>query len=274
MKKNTYEEPTLEKKTIKFFPIFFSVFFIFMIFSAFFRIKNYYEENNKTKDVLNTVSDISNLTEIPKTNNNSKENESLIKKEYTIDFKALRKINSDIVGYLIVPGTDISQTVVKGSDNDFYLHHNFYKQYDIAGWVFADYENKMDGTDQNIIIYGHNMKTGTMFGTLKKVLTQEWYNNSEYKYITYIDEKGTHQYEVFSVYIVESEDYYRKIKFSGMEYQKFIKDVTARSIRKFNTLVSSNDNILTLSTCHTDNRYRVVVHAKKIVTNNITGDEK
>ena len=59
---------------------------------------------------------------------------------------------------------------MKGNDNSFYLNHNFEKKWNVAGWVFADYRNRFDETDKNIIIYGHNGKDGSLFGTLENVL--------------------------------------------------------------------------------------------------------
>lgn len=257
------EEPTLKKKKkTKFYPIIFLIVFVMILLYSAYNIFKYLGENKQTDEAIKKVQDIVKIEE--NTSEKSTNNGSLIK-EYDIDFQKLKQINSDVVGYLIVPGTDISQTVVKGTDNDYYLHHNFYKQYDVAGWIFADFEDKMDGTDKNIVIYGHNMKTGTMFGTLKNVLTDEWFSNIDNKYITFINENENSLYEIFSIYTVESEDYYRSVNFNKIEFNGFIQKIVARSIYKYDVDVNENDKILTLSTCHTNNKYRVVVHAKKIL---------
>ena len=87
--------------------------------------------------------------------------------KFNIDFESLKKKNSDTVAYIKVNNTKIDYVVVKGKDNDYYLHHNFNKKWNVAGWVFADYHNKFDESDKNIVIYGHNMKNGSMFGTEK-----------------------------------------------------------------------------------------------------------
>ena len=87
----------------------------------------------------------------------------------------------------------------------FYLKHSFDKSNNSAGWIFADYRNKFDGTDKNIIIYGHNMKDNSMFGRLKSVISEDWYNNEDNKYITLITENEIQIYEVFSVYQIEKE---------------------------------------------------------------------
>ena len=128
-----------------------------------------------------------------------------------------------------------------------------------------DYKNKLDLTDKNIVIYGHNRKDGSMFGIMKNILKEEWYSYSENHTIQFITEKGEEKYQVFSVYKIEKEDYYIKTNFStDKEFKDFIKTIKSRSIKDFNTELTENEQILTLSTCANDNKYRVVLHAKKI----------
>ena len=184
--------------------------------------------------------------------------------EYKIDFKSLKEKNPDTVGYLKVNGTDISQVVVKGTNNDYYLWHNFEKQTNSAGWIFADYHNKFDGTDKNIIIYGHNMRNGTMFASLKNVLKKEWYENKDNRFITFITEEGEYTYEIFSVYEIEAEDYYMKTQFSDGDFYKYLNTMEKRSKYKFDVELTDEDQVLTLSTCGQSNLNRVILHAKRI----------
>ena len=69
--------------------------------------------------------------------------------------------------------------VVRSTNNSFYLNHSFDKSKNLAGWIFADYKNKFDNTDKNIVIYGHNMRDDSMFGSLKNILNSDWYDNEE-----------------------------------------------------------------------------------------------
>ena len=185
--------------------------------------------------------------------------------KYVVDFEKLKEKNSDIVAWLKVKGTNIETTVVKSTNNDYYLTHNFNKEYNSAGWIFADYKNKVDGTDKNLVIYGHNMRDDSMFGSLKWVINEDWYNNEDNKYITLITENETQVYEVFSVYQIEKEDYYIQTNFNTeKEFNTFAQTIKKRSKKDFNVDVNENDNILTLSTCANNNKYRVVLHAKKI----------
>lgn len=185
--------------------------------------------------------------------------------KYVVDFEKLKEKNSDIVAWLKVKGTNIETTVVKSTNNDYYLTHNFNKEYNSAGWIFADYKNKVDGTDKNLVIYGHNMRDNSMFGSLKWVINEDWYNNEDNKYITLITENETQVYEVFSVYQIEKEDYYIQTNFdTEKEFNTFAQTIKKRSKKDFNVDVNKEDTILTLSTCANNNKYRVVLHAKKI----------
>lgn len=83
--------------------------------------------------------------------------------EKTIDFAELRKINEDIVAWIQISGIGVDYPVVQGEDNEYYLHHTFRKEANKAGSIFLDYRNRADFTEQRVIIYGHNMKDGSMF---------------------------------------------------------------------------------------------------------------
>jgi sortase B len=187
------------------------------------------------------------------------------KKEYTVDFGKLKEQNNEAIAWLKVNNTNIEYPVVKTENNSFYLNHSFDKSKNLAGWIFADYRNKFDGTDKNIVIYGHNMRDGSMFGSMKNILKSDWYNNDENTNIILNTEKESCVYKVFSIYKIENEDYYIRTEFNNdNEFEEFIKTIKKRSIKEFDIDISKNDNILTLSTCANNNKYRVVLHAKKI----------
>ena len=184
--------------------------------------------------------------------------------EYKVDFEKLKEINNQIVAYLKVKGTKIEYAVVQAKDNNYYLRRNLDKKYNVGGSIFMDYKNKLDGTDKNIVIYGHNMKNDSMFGTLKNILKEEWYNNEENYIVNLATEKEEQKYKVFSVYQVKNEDYYIDTGFIGNEFEKFVKTQKKRSIKDFGIEVDEQDNILTLSTCADNDAYRIVLHAKQI----------
>ena len=187
------------------------------------------------------------------------------KEEYIIDFKSLKNINPDTIAYINVNNTNINYIVVKCQDNKYYLSHNFEKKKNLAGWIFMDYHNKLDDNDRNIIIYGHNMKDGSMFDSLKNTLTKEWYQNEDNHIITLVTEENTYRYQVFSNYDIITEDYYINTIFSNdEEFFNFINTLQKRSIYDYKVNLTKEDRILTLSSCLGDGRKRVVLHAKLI----------
>ncbi len=124
--------------------------------------------------------------------------------EKTIDFAELRKINEDIVAWIQIPGIGVDYPVVQGEDNEYYLHHTFRKEANKAGSIFLDYRNRADFTDQRVIIYGHNMKDGSMFSNLKKYQDDVFRKESRAVYL-YLLEK-TLQLEIVACEKVSMRD--------------------------------------------------------------------
>ena len=180
----------------------------------------------------------------------------------TIDFKPLKEINDDTVGYIFVKGTAISYPVVQASDNKYYLNHSINNKQNNAGWVFMDYRNRLDGNDKNIILYGHNRVDGIMFGTLKNTLKSDWYNNKDNLIVQFITEDEVYKYEVFSVYKIKAEDYY--IMTEPDNFKTFVNTLIKRSVHNFEVEVGEDDQIITLSTCVGFSDTRLVLHAKLI----------
>ncbi len=207
-----------------------------------------------------------NLKKDINSNLNTKQNlDKYITKEddehLNIDFSELKKINQDTVGYLKVPNTNVEYIVVKGKDNDYYLNHDFNKKKNKAGWIFTDYRNKVNGEDRNLVIYGHETHDGTMFGSLSNLLKEE--NLNDQTIITFITDSSEKQYQIFSIYTIEPEDYYIKTEFSVEEFEKFKEKLKERSKYKININLK-NKNILTLSTCQKYGAKRLAVHAVEI----------
>lgn len=188
------------------------------------------------------------------------------KEDFNINFNTLKKQNEDTVAWIKVNNTNVKYPVVKAKDNSFYLTHSYDKSNNSAGWIFADYKNKFDDTDKNIVIYGHNRRDGSMFSSLKNALNPNWYNNDLNRNILLYTENEEYNYEIFSIYKIESEDYYIKTEFNDEnDFEDFLNTITKRSVQDFGVNVSKDDSILTLSTCANNNKYRVVIHAKKVI---------
>ena len=228
-----------------------------LIFSGI-KIYKWYKENNSNSKIIEKVNEAIVIKE-----DEPKEND-----KYIIDFELLKKQNSETVAWLKINNTKIEYPVVKTKNNDYYLTHSFDKSENSAGWIFADYKNKFDGKDKNIIVYGHNRRDGSMFGSLKNILSSKWYNNEENRNIIFNVNGQNYTYRVFSVYQIEKEDYYIKTNFSSdNEYENFLNTIRKRSVKDFKEDVSNDDTILTVSTCANNNMYRVVLHAKRVIEN-------
>ena len=258
MKKGKRFEEKINKKTRKLnikkiIMLVLFLFFVLLFLYSGIKIVKYIVDGKKNNKILDDIS--KSIEEV--TNNDTT--------DYNIDFASLKEKNPDTVAFIKVEGTDVKHIVVKGNNNEFYLYHNFEKQNNIAGWIFADYRNKFDGSDKNIIVYGHNMKNNTMFATLKNILNKDWQEKEENRNIIFKTEKESAIYKVFSVYQIEPEDYYITTSFTKNEFTQFVKTIKSRSVYDFNVDVNEDDQILTLSTCDSTNKYRIVLHAKKVI---------
>ena len=184
-----------------------------------------------------------------------------------VDFTDLKKLNSDTIGWIKVEGTNINYPFVQASDNDFYLKHTFNRSYNSAGWVYLDYRNSKNLTNnRNSIIYAHGRYDGSMFGTLKNALNQKWQKNTNNYVVKISTPESNTLWQVFSVYRIPTTNDYIKTDFSGNnEFSAFANILTKRSFYDFQTSISPTDKILTLSTCiGKNNTERMVLHAKLI----------
>ena len=116
----------------------------------------------------------------------------------------------------------------------------------------------------NTIIYAHNRKDKTMFGSLDNVLTNEWFDKDDNRVIKMSTEKANTLWQIFSIYTIKTTNDYIKTKFKDdNDYKEFLHLIKNRSYKNFNTNVTTKDKILTLSTCHGSSK-KLVVHAKLI----------
>ena len=177
-----------------------------------------------------------------------------------INFAELNAINPDIMGWIRIGALDISYPVAQGKDNDYYLHRTFEGVDNFAGCIFLNCDNTRYLTDQNSIIYGHNMKNGSMFGTLREFQNQETYDKNPYFWIFTPD--FIYQYRIFSsseVYKIG--DPYRT-RFTTEDFQNYIDQSLANSNINCGVQVTTDDRIVTLSTCTADDSTRRIVQGK------------
>ena len=190
----------------------------------------------------------------------------LYSKKSIVDFDSLKKINSDLVGWLLIDSLDISYPVVQTDNNDYYLHKTFEKKDNFAGCLFMEYQNHSDFSDNNTIIYGHNMKNGSMFGKLRKILEDGVYSKDPYFWI-YTEEK-VYKFHVFSARTVNVDSESYTLQFATPEdFQNYLNDVSGKSELKCDQVsVDANDKIVTLSTCTGDESTRFVIQGKLVRT--------
>lgn len=181
-----------------------------------------------------------------------------------VNFNELKEINSETIGWINLPGTNINYPFVQTKDNEYYLTHSFDKTYNKAGWIFLDYRNSLTNLNKNTIIYGHSRVNNTMFGSLKNTLKENWQKNTDNHIIKLSTDNENSLWQIFSVYTIPTTSDYIETDFNNeQDFLNFIDLIKSRSIHNFETSVSENDNILTLSTCYKTDE-RIVVHAKLI----------
>lgn len=186
-----------------------------------------------------------------------------------IDFAKLKQINEDAVGWIVFHDPYINNPLVQTNDNLYYLTNSFRKKENAAGCLFMDCRNE-SFDDRNVVIYGHNMLDRTMFGSLKDVFQEKFWEEPECDRIQITDtEQHIREYKIFSYYITEEDNDYCTTSFpDAAAYAGFLREITARSFRKLDVTVTEDDHILTLSTCAgaAGTNKRRVLHAKLTTT--------
>ena len=163
---------------------------------------------------------------------------------------ALRVQNPDLVGWIVVDGTNINYPIVQSTDNEYYLERSFDGRYSGSGTIFLDYRNSKDlSVNQNSILYGHNMNSGAMFHELSEFFSRSFFN--KYGTIKILTYDGVYVYNVFCVMETKITFNYIQTEFtSDAEYVSFINTLAKKSRRKkTNPVFTADDRILTLSTC-------------------------
>lgn len=191
-------------------------------------------------------------------------------KQFTgvVDWKALKKVNPDVQGWLYQKGTVINYPVVQGTDNDTYLHTRFDKQWSGGGTLFVDCRMEKDFKGFNSIIYGHHMKDGSMFRSIRGYTKEDGYYD-KHKTLELATPHGNYHLVVFSAFITKAtdEDTY-KMTYDEAEKQAYIDRAWERSelpITKDSVDVTKNDRLVTLSTCAYDyEEARYIVMCKMV----------
>lgn len=226
---------------------------IMIIFLCIFNILSKKYKYYKDKQIYEHLRQIDEIYRDENTTNNINETSANNK---------LIDINSDYKLWISIPNTVIDYPVVQCKDNEFYLKNNFYKADSISGTIFIDSRNNIN-EDKNLVLYGHNMKNGSMFTDINKFKDIDFFQNGEIKIIK---DNKEHVYDVFSVFVETSYDVSIKFKFNDnnefIEYIDFLKE---KSIYKKD--INNYSNIITLYTCsyEFENARTIVIATEKIL---------
>ncbi len=186
------------------------------------------------------------------------------------EFAELYNINSDLVGWLEIPGTDINYPVLHAPDRDeYYLHRDFDGNYSNRGCLFVHESADVFAPSDNVTIYGHRMKDGTMFARLDNYMEKSFYEENPYIYFDTLSQ--LHTYQVIAVFLTtasvgEGFDYHNFVNAEdATEFYNFVN--TCKTLALYDTDVSAEygDKLICLSTCeYSQENGRLVVVAKRI----------
>ena len=218
--------------------------FIFLLFDK-------YSVKNKDKEVQEIFHE-------------EKVNNEQPKQEKLPQFAELQQKNSEIIGWIEVPNTNIDYPVVQTDNNEFYLDHDFQREPEIRGAIFMDYRNASDASDRHTIIYGHQSRLDIMFTELNKFREQDFFEKNETIYLTTLYEEQT--WLVFAAYETSTNFHYIVTEFRSDEsFLSTVEQFQTRSKYERDVNITSDDQILTLSTCvYGVDDMRFVVQAKRI----------
>lgn len=179
-------------------------------------------------------------------------------------FAAVLDINEDIVGRVSIDALDINYLVTQGLDNDYYLHMGYDRKKNSSGAIFLDYRCNidLDPLKGHYILYGHNMKNGSMFHNLMQYKDEKFfYNNRIIRFDTLYED---YEWDIFSAYVTDTSFYFIDTTFKDdADWLDFLHTIQDKSIYPTNTQLSADDVILTLCTCTYEfDDARFVIHAR------------
>ncbi len=174
----------------------------------------------------------------------------------------LHEENEEVIGWIKFDTMDISYPIMQAKDNDYYLDHMYSGEENSAGSIFMEASNMPDFSDYHTIVYGHNMKNGSMFGSLKNYKTKDHYKGNEYFTVYTLD--SVYRYQIFAYYDISMYGDIYNNQFGPDDYfGQFIDKMVKRSYYDTGVRPVKTDRILTLSTCSTQGN-RFVVNAVRI----------
>ncbi len=227
-----------------------------------FRIVRYISDGNKQNQLNSSIKQMVKLDE-PESALSYELPENTVSEKLTVyeeEYNKLQEVCSDAIGWITISNTNVDYPILQASDNEFYLNHDINKDESIRGSIFLDWKNHID--DQHIVVYGHNMKDGSMFGDLKNYRKEEFYRVNS---VIEINLGGENTWwEIFSVRYTDATPYCTAFADSD-DFYTYVSRFKTQSLYDTGTEIEKTDRVLTLSTCSkVFNNARFVVHAVEI----------
>lgn len=230
------------------------------------RLYQIYSNYNKSNHLYDDLS-----KKVTKTKAKSDQKSSEWYELCTVDFSQLQATNKEAIAWLYVENNEtISYPIMYSGDNDKYLRTALDGSSAIAGSIFLEGDNTADFTDLHTLIYGHNMRNRSMFGSLREYKNDPDYYK-DHQYFQVITPTKAYRYQIFAYSVVDpNADVYTVYKgdLGDEKYGTFLESLKKGSLRDTGVDVTANDRVVTLSTC-TGQDDRFVVHGKLIATHDM-----
>lgn len=177
-----------------------------------------------------------------------KETDPYIQSLAQLNIEALKEINDEVIGWIIIPNSQVSYPLIQGADNSYYLERTWKKEKSAVGSIFLECQVSKDLSDFNTIIYGHKMRNGSMFGSLEQYKEETYWREHPRVYI--VSGQEVHCYEIYAVYEAGVRDLTYHLKIEDPEKkEEFIRFGKEHSVIDTGIEPAAKDRIITLSTC-------------------------
>ena len=179
-----------------------------------------------------------------------------------INWDELLQRNKDVKAWIQIPNTNVNYPVLQGETNDTYIHSDIDHNELSAGSIFIASENEDPFNDFNTVIYGHNMRNGSMFGTFRKLHEQ---SNLTSPYVWICTPKHTWRYKIFSVHTASvTGETYTLFSMADEQFAEYLKSMKSASELQLDAEADKDDKVITMSTCTGNSSTRFVIQAKRL----------
>ena len=228
------------------------LFFVFagiFLLSAY-NVGDYYYARYQSEKMQNTLIQqaVTVVTpEMPAPEEEAEETQPVERAPIAVDFEPLAEQNPDIIGWIYLENTCIHYPVMQSKDNDYYLHRLFDKSWSWPGTPFADYRLKGDFTDFQTIVYGHNMKNGTMFAPITQYQSQSFYDENPVLWL--LTPGGDYKVELIAGILTDDYSIADMVTVGFEDAEEFLTEVRENSTFQSQVEATPDDRYLILSTC-------------------------